>query len=348
MHRKAETGIQLLARLSTRVDLSDLDPLVFGKFPNPQQSLDGKVIEISGLEGVGKTEIVLHYVARTCMPCKWQGLNIGGLGAKVTIIDTEFKFSVLRLAIVIECLVLKYSNEKRTEECKKTSGDNKDYDSTKPYENLRKVMTCSNNELKIQDSEVKNVGSKALLQNSKDKNTSAELKEGLVITPLDMENIVHESLERVEVMKVTSSQQLVASLLSLEQRLSCDPQVAMIVIDTISSFYWTDQAFESSMAAIVQAIIRCKCEFGITFLVAKSLLVNPKVSKWEKEGGDCGDSSKSDSAEFLGRHWSSLSMRKIILSESASSQDKRQFLARCSEWSAVRSLSFIEDCLFFE
>ncbi|CAL1540828.1 unnamed protein product [Lymnaea stagnalis] len=337
MQRKTETGTQLLARLSTRVDLSGLDPLVFGSSPNSPQSLDCKLIEISGLEGIGKTELALHYIARTCLPCQWKGLALGGLGAKVTVIDTEFKFSVLRLAIVIECLVLRYVSENKLDstkpqEIKKTSEDisltnGLDRDSGESDGKLSKVTNISKNELEIPDFDIKNNGSKS------------------VITPHDMENIVHDALERVDVMKVTSSQQLVVSLLSLEQRLSCDPQVALIVIDSISAFYWMDQAFESSMAAIVQTILRCRSEFGVSFLLIKSLLINPKKRKWEMEGGDCSESSRSDSVEFLGRHWASLSMRKIILSESTSSPGRRQFLARCPEWSAGRHLSFVEDCL---
>lgn len=62
------------------------------------------MVELYGPEGSGKSELALHYIAKTCLPTQWKGYPLGGLGAKVIFIDTEYKFSILRLAIVIEKL----------------------------------------------------------------------------------------------------------------------------------------------------------------------------------------------------------------------------------------------------
>lgn len=109
--------------MSSRIDLSSIDSDAFSKTPPSSSSSSSlstnKIIEIYGAEGVGKTEMALHYIAKACLPPNWNGLSIQGLGAKVIFIDTEFKFSVFRLAIVLEKQILAIL-EKLKQDCKNT------------------------------------------------------------------------------------------------------------------------------------------------------------------------------------------------------------------------------------
>ena len=63
-------------------------------------------MEIFGPEGAGKTELALHYLAKVCLPQSQNGVRIGGVGAKAVLVDTELKFSVLRLAVIMEKQIL--------------------------------------------------------------------------------------------------------------------------------------------------------------------------------------------------------------------------------------------------
>lgn len=77
---KAESGRQLLARLSTRPGLGGLDERLLG----PAGPLPHDVIEITGEPSVGKSVLALQWVARAILsPPR------GGLGVEVLLIDAD-------------------------------------------------------------------------------------------------------------------------------------------------------------------------------------------------------------------------------------------------------------------
>jgi RecA/RadA recombinase len=63
---------------------------------------EGQLVEVSGPEGSGKTEVAYHVLAQCILPREWQGRQIGGYGASVFWIDPDKKFSVLRLVMILE------------------------------------------------------------------------------------------------------------------------------------------------------------------------------------------------------------------------------------------------------
>jgi RecA/RadA recombinase len=81
----------------SKPDVVHLDPIVF-----PDGLKPGEFIEISGEEGVGKTQFTIHVLANAVLPKQWKAVNIGGLEAGVVLVDTCQSFDVLRLVTVLE------------------------------------------------------------------------------------------------------------------------------------------------------------------------------------------------------------------------------------------------------
>lgn len=73
---KAESGQQLLARLSSRPSLSGLDELLLGA----DGPLSRDIIEIAGEASVGKSMLVLQWIARAILSPPRGGLGMMKLG----------------------------------------------------------------------------------------------------------------------------------------------------------------------------------------------------------------------------------------------------------------------------
>lgn len=73
-----------------------MEPDLFGKiFP-------GDVIEILGDSNCGKTELLYHLCAKATFPPFWKGIELNGLELSVLFIDTDQKFSFIRLMTILE------------------------------------------------------------------------------------------------------------------------------------------------------------------------------------------------------------------------------------------------------
>ena len=59
------------------------------------------------MEGTGKSELLLHLVAKCILPKTWNTFELSGFGVRVVLIDCDYKFSILRLALVLEKRILK-------------------------------------------------------------------------------------------------------------------------------------------------------------------------------------------------------------------------------------------------
>ena len=115
-------------------------------------STPGHLVEIFGPEGAGKTELALHYLACTCLPQSWNDVHIGGVGAKALIIDTDFKFSVLRFAVVLEKQILALC-QKESEKEKSTSCDAKPSKSFSEAEHVRSKMDSGDRNVELKGDE---------------------------------------------------------------------------------------------------------------------------------------------------------------------------------------------------
>lgn len=174
--------------------------------------------------------------------------------------------------------------------------------------------------------------------------------------------------------RVQSTEQLLISLLSLENSLSCDPAPSLIAIDTISAFFWTDKlgelenplCTESKMSPIAGVISKLASEYGITFLVTKSALIGSKRLR-EGRREDFKNRYSSSSAgvqipsemmarkekalqehvEFLGRSWCALKAKRIVLTRNVDSAGKNERAAWCIDWPACRAFSCVDDGVCF-
>lgn len=98
----AESGVQLLARLTARPSLLSLDRNLF-----PDDLVPGDIVQISGQPGTGKSFLLLHLLTKCLLPKSFKNVEIGGLGAGAILIDTDHNISILKLATLMEQFVVK-------------------------------------------------------------------------------------------------------------------------------------------------------------------------------------------------------------------------------------------------
>lgn len=60
------------------------------------------VIELFGIEGIGKFEILLNFVVGIILFKIWKLVNLNGKDVSVIFIDNDYKFFILWLVIVME------------------------------------------------------------------------------------------------------------------------------------------------------------------------------------------------------------------------------------------------------
>lgn len=90
---KAESGRQVLARLSARPSISDIEPTLF-----PSKVLKSRdVVELRGGPGSGKTLLATHLLARCILSCEF-----GGMGAGAIFINTDHHFQLPQLVAILE------------------------------------------------------------------------------------------------------------------------------------------------------------------------------------------------------------------------------------------------------
>jgi len=62
----------------------------------------GHVIELCGLEGAGKTELLLHAIAHCILPQQLGAQALPGRGCGVYLVSTDCRFPLARLAVVVQ------------------------------------------------------------------------------------------------------------------------------------------------------------------------------------------------------------------------------------------------------
>jgi len=91
-------------RLGGNHTLDGLDTNLFGDIPEGIQP--GNVVEFSGQEGSGKTEMLLHLIANCILPKSWKDLKLNGKSVGVVYVDTDYHFQLLRLVTIMEHRIL--------------------------------------------------------------------------------------------------------------------------------------------------------------------------------------------------------------------------------------------------
>ncbi|KAJ9582041.1 hypothetical protein L9F63_003624 [Diploptera punctata] len=162
---KAESGLQLLARLSSRPDIHGLDEKLFSGGLH-----FGDVVEITGDIGSGKTLLITQLLAKCLLPKSMFEIDIGGLGAGAIIINSDHHFQLLKLVSIMES----------------TFEENQQLDSS------------------------------------------------------TIEKIIKTALANLIVLNCYDRVQLLVTFHSLDNILSSNKNISLIVVDSLSAFYWQD------------------------------------------------------------------------------------------------------------
>lgn len=217
---KAETGVQLLARLSSRPTLYSLNETLF-----PDGIKLGNVIEISGDSGSGKTTLITQFLVECLLPRTWNEFEIGGLGAGAIIVNTDHHFQILKLVSIMESLLMK---------CRESD----------------------NSEAQLP----KHIDSKTI------------------------EKIIKESLANLIVLNCYDSMQLFVTFYSLENILSNNANTSLIIIDSISAYYWQDAAvggfrkMDLYLKKLLKALQSCIKEYRVTVMYTKQTHFHSNVN----------------------------------------------------------------------
>ena len=107
------------------------------------------------------------------------------------------------------------------------------------------------------------------------------------------------------------------SIFSLESKIAANPNIAMLVVDPISAFYWSDRACDlqstflhKNMAAIAKILTKISKSNGVFVAVTTQLLMKPKDKGQGQSMTLCQRSrtwkevkGQEDYVEYLGKSW---------------------------------------------
>lgn len=154
----------------------------------------------------------------------------------------------------------------------------------------------------------------------------------------EIENLVKECLKKLMIIRCCSSFQLLVTLHSLESTISNNPDIASIMIDSISAFYWIDRsnggenisAQETNMKNIVEILSKLVNNYNLVLFTTKAAHFKSKnkeseknEDKWtSKDIASKGDKTASPAlhkqtkdihTEFLCKSWHKFVKHRLIL-----------------------------------
>lgn len=245
---KAESGLQLLARLSTRPNIHALNDRLFSAGLN-----FGDVVEISGDLGTGKTILVTQILAKCLLPKSMCETHIDGLGAGAILINCDHHFQLLKLVSLMESMLLKIQ---------------------KPG--------CSSTE-----------------QNqSLDSST--------------IEKIIKAALANLTILNCYDRVQLLVTFHSLGNILSSNTDISLIVLDSISAYYWQDVVISGKhkmdfyLKKTLKTLQTCVKDYKIVTIFTKQAYFHSKI----------GFASDSSSKQTIGSITHRVTLNRLESSES--------------------------------
>ena len=131
----------------------------------------------------------------------------------------------------------------------------------------------------------------------------------------DADELISMSLQRLHFIRCHNSFQLLTSLYSLEQLLMKSPQISLLIIDSISAFYWLDRMsqldvydnrFSSSrLAQIADLLKRLTVDYNLLTFVTKAAFMERREHPLDSAAME----HKSENEQFpihfeyLGQQW---------------------------------------------
>ena len=259
---------QLFARLgSSRKSVAGLEPSLFGD-DGPTCS---DIIEVYGSDGCGKSQLLLHLAASCILPSSWLGVPLKGLSVSVMLIDTDYHFSIMRLACLLESRVMHMFDELKSLECMPEEKVD-----VEQFTQWRPTMP--------------------------------------VPTSTMMDAFIKTCLQRLYVVHCSGSEELLATLCSLESILSVKPEFSLLLIDSISAFYWIDKPVgqlghrnHSIQQRVVDVLEHLRSMYPLTVMVTKQEFYGCAA-----EQSDTSGTQLFSHQEYMCRAWQRLVTCRII------------------------------------
>ncbi|XP_061164009.1 DNA repair protein XRCC2-like [Saccostrea echinata] len=142
-------------------------------------------------------------------------------------------------------------------------------------------------------------------------------------TTNDVEMLIQKCLSRLSLIRCSSSAELLVTLYSLEQTILSNPNLAVIMIDSISAFYWIDKcncgeslsAQERNMRLITEVLSQFVNDFSLIVIATKCELFKKKTPKEDSYSETPSNTvpDKMDHQEFLCKPWGQLVTQRYIL-----------------------------------
>lgn len=150
----------------------------------------------------------------------------------------------------------------------------------------------------------------------------------------DIEDLIKQSLGKLHIVKCNSSVQLVLSLYALDSVFGNKPEVCLLLLDSISAFYWIDRsngadsysAQELNQRRISDAINKLREDYNIISIVTKHAIFQKKSKDKsnEKTEGDFSPfvntntglaDKSSEHCEYMCKTWQKLVTHRFIFSK---------------------------------
>ncbi|KAM9839741.1 DNA repair protein XRCC2 [Aulostomus maculatus] len=234
-----EVVTTLFARLDPRRCLRDIEPRLF---PNDGGPNHGEVVELYGLEGTGKTELLYHLLCRCVLPVTAGGLEVGAI-----FVDTDYSLDMLRLVSILECRL-----------------------------------------------------------------TAARSTSSPSVAP--DEAALHVCLSRLLVVHCSSSSQLLLTLHYLEASLASRPGLALLIINSISAFYWVDRCEGGVSITKQEETLSKAAELLAQLLRDYRITVFASCQAVRRSSGGPSPSSSDPDRPYLCRSWQRLVTHRILCS----------------------------------
>lgn len=170
----------------------------------------GVVVEFSGAEGTGKTELLLNIAALCILPQSCVGVKLPGCSVDVMYIATSCELEIMRLVAVMESILLSHG-----------------------------------------------------------------------VTSAHCKDLITESLERLHVMKCNTMDELALTLYLLKIYVKNHPEVCMLLVDNITTFWWMERVTYPTKSACLQtwipAIKELIRELHVVVIATKQVFTKDKT-----------------------------------------------------------------------
>jgi len=282
----SESGLALLARLGARPNMSHIQPqLLQGLKP-------GEVVEFSGDPGSGKSFLCSHLLTSALLPQTWHGIKLNGCEAQIVFIDSDMTFNIL----IIENMI--------TRKIKRSL--------KKCQEILKKKRKSAINDCEL--SIFTNITEAEMLFRTHKEDLKKKINE-----------LVKKCLSNLFYFRCKDSSQYAITLISIDQLLITKPNISMVVIDSISAFYWYDKTYRAENWYKLEQYYNKIFKVFLSYIKEnKLILIATRQSLFQKKKIQLGDNEEIDdecSYEYMGKEWTNSVDRKIHLTISNSNQN---------------------------